>query len=138
MHIELTAQRPGTQYCPRMAFTPAELELIETTKEVSIETRSGDRTYRTIIWAVVDKDKVYVRSFLGDSGKWYQRALADPEVALLIGETRLPVRAVLANDAESVDGASQGFLRKYPRGRSRDAMVVPEVLHTTLRLEPPS
>ncbi|MFQ5966543.1 MAG: DUF2255 family protein [Acidimicrobiia bacterium] len=121
-----------------MSFSTTELELIASAKEVTIETRSPDRVHRTVIWVAVGDETMYVRSFLGDAGRWYQRALADPDVALVVGDTRVAFRAVPATDAESIEHASEGFRRKYPKGRSLDAMVVPEVLHTTLRLEPVS
>ena len=41
-----------------------------------------------------------------------------------------------AVDDESVRRASDGFIQKYPAGRSVDAMVDPDVLHTTIRLDP--
>jgi hypothetical protein len=116
-------------------FTTDELELIAATKEVFIETRSGERVYRTVIWVAVDDEHVYVRSVSGESGRWYQRALADPEVTLDLGDTRLLARAIPVTDDESVELASEGFNRKYPRGRSLDAMIRPEVLDSTLRLD---
>lgn len=121
-----------------MSFLTEQLELIAAAREVMIETRSGDRVYRTVIWVSSDDETLYIRSFLGDSGRWYQRALSDPQVALIFGDTRVVFSAIPATDAESVKRASAGFLRKYPKSRSLDAMVVPEVLHTTLRLEPVS
>ena len=125
---------------PVAAMPPSaeDLDLLATAKEVTIETRSGDHVYRTVIWVVADNETLYVRSVLGDSGRWYQRALTNPEVALTVGDTRVVFRAIPATDDESVMNASEGFLRKYPKGRSLDAMVVPEVLYTTLRLEPVS
>ena len=120
----------------RSVFTDEELELIDRTMEVSIETRSGDRVYRTVIWVVVDGEIVYVRSVRGDSGRWYQRTLADPDVTLDLGDVRIAARTIPAVDDESVAAASDGFRRKYPKSGSLDAMVFPEVLDTTLRLAP--
>ena len=104
--------------------------------EVEIETNDDGRTYRTIIWVVADGDDIFVRSVRGDSGKWYQRAMANPDVALVDGEQQARFLAVAAVDDESVKRASDGFIRKYPAGRSVDAMVDPAVLHTTMRLDP--
>lgn len=120
----------------RPVFTDEELELIDRTEEVSIETRSGDRVYRTVIWVVVDNGTVYVRSFKGKAARWYQRALADPDVTLDLGDVRIAARAISAIDDESVAAASDGLRRKYQNDRSLDAMVAPDVLDTTLRLEP--
>ncbi len=121
-----------------MPFQTEELELIAAAREVLIETRSGDRVYRTVIWVSADDETLYIRSFLGESGRWYQRALIDPKVALISGDARVVFSPIPATDAASVRRASEGFRRKYPDSRSLDAMVVPEVLHTTLRLEPAS
>ena len=119
-----------------MPFAPEDLALIDATEEMHIETRATGRVYRTIIWVVVDGDEVFVRSYQGERGHWYQRALSDEAVALHVGGRRIPARAVPAVDADSVSRTSEGFRRKYPRSRSTDAMVRPEVLATTLRLEP--
>ena len=114
------------------------VDLLAVAKEVRIETRSGDRVYRTVIWVAAENERLYVRSVRGDSGRWHQRAVTNPEVALIVGDTRVAFRAIPATDDESIEQASEGFLRKYPKGRSLDAMVLSEVLHTTLRLEPVS
>ncbi len=121
-----------------MPTSPENLDLLAAAREVTIETTSGDRVYRTVIWVAAGDERLYVRSVRGDSGRWYQRALTNPEVALIVGDTRVAFRVEPATDDESIRGASEGFLRKYPAGSSLDAMVLPEVLHTTLRLEPVS
>jgi len=113
-----------------------QLEILGEVNRVVIETRSGNRVIGTIIWVVVDDGEVFVRSVRGESGKWYQRALADPEVTLRIGDDRVHLRAVPANDPESVERVSQALRRKYLPGDSLDSMLLPEVLGTTLRLEP--
>lgn len=119
-----------------MPFTPDQLELIEATKEVVIETRSGDRTYRTIVWVVADQGDVYVRSVRADSGRWYQRVLEDPAVILDVAGARIPAVAVPANDPESVGRATEALRRKYRNSASLGSMIRPEVLGTTMRLEP--
>ncbi|MGH8914754.1 MAG: DUF2255 family protein, partial [Acidimicrobiia bacterium] len=67
---------------------PDELQAIDGAREVVIGTRTGDRVFRTVIWVVVDDDDVFVRSVRGELGRWYQRALADPEVTLGTGDSR--------------------------------------------------
>jgi hypothetical protein len=119
-----------------VSLSTADLDLIAASREVSIETRTDKRVHRTVIWVVVDNERIYVRSVRGPSGRWFQRALADPGVVLIVGDTRFPLQAIPADDAESVERASQGFRRKYPKGRSLDAMLHAEVLGTTLRLQP--
>lgn len=111
------------------------LRAIAESKEVRIETSEGDTSARTIIWTAPHEGEIYIRSYLGDRGVWYQRALVNPEVVLSVGEVSVPMRAVPARDDASVEAATQGFLDKYIPSGSRDAMVADEVLHTTLRLE---
>ena len=119
-----------------MTVSADQLETLDEVKTVVIETRSGERTIGTIIWVVVDSGDVFVRSVRGESGKWYQRALANPEVALRVGDDRLNFRAVAADDPGSVERVSQALRRKYPPGGSLDSMLRPETLGTTLLLAP--
>ena len=115
-------------------FSADELALLDTSKEVSIETRSGKRVYTTIIWVVVAEGSPYVRSFLID-GRWYHRALADPRVALIADDTRIEATAIHVTDDATNVAVSDGFRAKY-RGKSMEAMVRPEVFDLTFRLEP--
>ena len=118
-----------------MALTPEQLQEIEEAREVVIETRRGDRVIGTVIWVVVGDGDVYVRSVRGESGRWYQRARSNPEVALRIRDASFEFSAVPATDPDSIELASEALGRKY-RGRSLDNMLLPETLGTTLRLEP--
>jgi hypothetical protein len=118
-----------------MSLTAEQLQEIGEAREVVIETKRGDRVIGTVIWVVVEGDDVYVRSVRGESGRWYQRAVADPEVALRVRDARFEFTAVPANDTDSVESASEALRRKY-RGRSLENMLLPETLGTTLRLEP--
>lgn len=119
-----------------MAVNAEQLETLDEVKTVVIETRSGERTIGTIIWVVVDSGDVFVRSVRGESGKWYQRVLANPEVALRVGDDRLHFQAVAAADPDSVERVSAALRRKYPPGGSLDSMLRPETLGTTLLLAP--
>jgi len=124
------------EYRHVMALGSADLDRIAGAREVSIETRSGDRRIRTVIWVVVDDGDVLVRSVRGEGGRWYRRAVADPEVSLLVGSDRYQFRAVSVADPDDIERASDALRRKYPPGRSLDSMLRPEVLGTTLLLEP--
>ena len=120
---------------PPMALSTRDLDLISVTKEFLIETRSGERVFRTVIWVVVDRGDVLVRSVRGTAGRWYQRALADPEVALRVGGSRFEFTAV-PSDHRAIERASEALRAKYRKGRSLDSMLRPEVLETTLVLQP--
>lgn len=111
------------------------LNAIAESKEVTIETSHGGRNVGTIIWTAPHEGEIYIRSYLGERGAWYQRALVNPDVVLSVGDVSVPMRAVPARDSESIEAATQGFLDKYIPSGSRDAMVADEVLGTTLRLE---
>ena len=121
-------------------FDPETLNLLDETDELYIETsRDADSPdYRTIIWAVVVGDEVFMRSVRGRKGRWYQRISAHPEGALLVGDTLIPVRAAPATDAATVDAVSEAFRSKYEHAwpGPTAGIVRPEVLPTTLKLSP--
>ena len=120
-----------------MTFEESDLDLLATTKEIRVETRSksGD-VHKTIVWPLVRDGVVYLRSYRGPKGRWYREALADPEIALLFDRRRVAARAVRATDDASVEACSAALRDKYKRSYSLEAMLVPEVLPTTLRIEP--
>jgi hypothetical protein len=122
------------------SFGPETLNLLDETEEVYIETsRDADSLeHRTTIWAVVVGDEVFVRSVRGHQGCWYQRISAHPEGALLVGDTRIPVRAAPATDTATVDAVSEAFRSKYEDAwpGPTAGIVRSEVLPTTLKLSP--
>lgn len=120
-----------------MTFTTDTLESIDAAHEVHIETHAEDgRAYRTVIWIMVEDGAVYVRSVRGDDGRWYQRAIANPAVKIVVGSVEIDAVARAATDEQSVRSASEGLRRKYSPGPSLDSMLAAAVLPTTLRLEP--
>ena len=120
-----------------MTFEESDLDLLATTKEIRVETRSqSGEVHRTVVWPLVHDGVVYLRSYRGRTGRWYREALADPAIALLFDRRRLPGRAVPATDAASVEACSQALREKYRRSYSLEAMLAPAVLPTTLRIDP--
>ena len=122
------------------AFDAETLALLDETGEVRIETRWGEAStqHTTIIWVVVVDGAVFVRSVRAGEGRWYREVSANPEAALLVGERRVPVRAVPETDDEIVAAVSEAYRAKYEAsypGPTR-AMVRAEALPTTLRLLP--
>lgn len=118
-----------------MSLSAHQLDLISNADEVLIETRAGDRNFRTIIWVVVDGTDILVRSVRGVAGRWYQRALADPNVTLIVEDESLDFIAT-AVEAGVIERTSEALRLKYRPGRSLDSMLRSEVLDTTLLLEP--
>ncbi|MGH2473759.1 MAG: nitroreductase/quinone reductase family protein [Candidatus Limnocylindrales bacterium] len=120
-----------------MAFSDDDLDRIDRTEEVEIETVASDgAVHRTVIWAIVDDGSVYVRSYRGPDARWYREALANPAVALHVDGRRLPATAIPATDPASIERTSQGLVRKYHDDPATPRMIRPEVLELTLRLEP--
>ena len=121
-----------------MPFPDPDLALLGETKEIEIETRSasGD-IHRTIIWPLVRDGVVYLRSYKGPAGRWYREALANPNVAFVADDgVRIEGRALPATDPASVEACSEALRAKYRRSYSLEAMLAPQVLPTTLRIDP--
>jgi hypothetical protein len=124
-------------YADQMRFEPADLAFLAETEEIVIETaRPGGPPHRTPIWIVVDGDDAFVRSVRGPRGRWYGEAVGDPAVTIHVGDRALPARALPATDASSVQRASDAYARKYGEDPAMPSMLKPEILDTTLRLEP--
>ena len=119
-----------------MALSDAQLGLLDETNKVRIRTRGATRSFTTIIWIVVADGTVYVRSVDGENGHWYQRALLDSRVEVIVGDQQIPFTAVHVDDPAEIEVVTVALRSKYRPGGSLDRMVRNEVLGTTLRLEP--
>ena len=122
------------------SFDTATLGLLEETEEVYIETRRGEDApeHRTIIWVVVTGGEVFVRSVRGAEGRWYREISSNPEGALHVEDTRIPVRAAPANEESTVVAVNDAIRSKYEETSPEPTrwMLRPEVLPTTLKLSP--
>jgi PPOX class probable F420-dependent enzyme len=121
-------------------FEKEQLQLLAQTKEVVIETRlsSQARSRQTPIWVIVEENNVYVRSYRGQAGRWYQEIIAFPFAALHVNGEQLAVRAVPVTDEATISRVSHALLQKYPTSSYARPMVQDEIVGTTLRLEPAS
>jgi hypothetical protein len=110
---------------------------LDTVEEVDIETTRGGNSpvHRTTIWIVVESGEVYVRSLRGEDGRWFRELMANPDAALHVDGESVPVRAVRADDPESVARATAGFRNKYADSPYLDSMIRDEIASTTVRLE---
>ena len=118
-------------------FDTQTLNQLANTEEIEIETYSATgQAHRIIIWVVVEDQNVYVRSWLGLKGRWYQEIKANPNGAIHMDGQRLPVHAVPVTDEAIITRVSNNILRKYHRSSSANGMVRQEILSTTLRLDP--
>lgn len=119
-------------------FSEVVLKKLDETKEVDIETRSADgKLHSVVIWIVVVAGVPYVRSVRGPKGRWFRELMARREGALKVGRVRYPVRPTLVADEATNELVGQAIRTKYKTSEaSVVAMVRPEVLATTARLEP--
>jgi hypothetical protein len=111
---------------------------LDAAPEIDIETRAGDDApvHCTTIWVVVDGEDVFVRSYRGESGRWYREISGHPDAVVHIDGESQPVRAIPASDPESAGRASDAYRNKYADSSVVDSMLTDEVTPTTLRLEP--
>jgi hypothetical protein len=120
------------------AFGPDVLDLLARTEEVEVETRAprDGEVHRTIIWVVVEGNDVFIRSVRGAGARWYRELTAAGQGALIVGNRRIPFRAVPAADPDSVERCSGALRAKYAGVPGIRPMLRAPVLSTTLRLEP--
>ena len=121
-----------------MPFDAGTRALIDGAYEVRIETTRPDSTARrTIIWIMVEGEDVFVRSVRGDRGHWFHSAMdTDEPLTLIVGKQRIPVRAELAADPDSIARCTRALEQKYANDPALSSMLRPHTLATTLRLEP--
>jgi hypothetical protein len=120
-------------------FDAATRDLLAGAREVDIETtrHEGAPVHRTTIWVLVDdRGRVLVRSVNGGSARWFREAVANPRVALHVGGRTIPATALVANDPDRIEAASEGYVAKYGRSSSARAMIKERILSTTLELVP--
>ena len=120
-----------------MAFSDTDLDLIDRTEEVEIQTSmTGGPEHRTIIWAVVDQGEVLIRSYINAEARWYREATANPSVVLHVDGRAIPARVVHAAEPDTINRASAAFVRKYAGDPATPRLNRAEVLLLTLRLDP--
>jgi hypothetical protein len=120
------------------AFPAAVIKSFEETGEVEIETVSPKGTKHSVkIWIVVADGVPYLRSVRGTKGRWYRELLARGEGAIVARGKRTAVKAKHDSTRAAIEGTSDALRRKYKTSRaSLASMLRPEVLDTTVRLEP--
>ena len=118
-----------------MSFGSDTLRDLAAAKEVTIETERHPGAPVTI-WIVVCDATVFVRSVKGPKGRWYRDMATGSAGRLSFDGSSAAVRAVPVADEEAITLVSQAYLDKYGPSQWAEAMVRPEVLGTTLRLQP--
>lgn len=123
-----------------MARSAAEAKLwkIAESDEVQIETRRDEQSpsHRTIIWIVPTKDGVYIRSVNGGRGRWYQEAVANPQVTIHRGREQVLARVEHETNDKVIQEVSAAYDEKYRERwpKDTDSMLRKGILSTTLHL----
>ena len=116
------------------------LGVLRDAREVRIETRPAPDVppHRTVIWVVADdQDRAFIRTVRGPKSRWYREALAAGTVGIVVDGQRIEVSVEHVDDDERIEACSQAMRGKYKTSRaSLAAMLLPEVLPTTLELHP--
>ena len=112
---------------------------LEEADEIEMRTPRGDgSTSSRPIWVVVVDGAPYVRSYQGERGAWYRRARADGRANIGVEGDNVAVRVVPDTGGDLDARVSRAYHDKYGRRSPgpTEAMVTPQVVATTLRLEP--
>ena len=108
--------------------------------EVQIETRHDSKSplHGTTIWIVPTEDGVYVRSYYGKKGRWYQEAIANPLVTIRVGRRKVQARVGPEKNPLVIRAVNKAYREKYRERWPEDtqAMLKRSIFPTTLRLTP--
>ncbi len=108
--------------------------------EIEIDTRRDAKSplHHTTIWIVPTEYGVYVRSYKGKKGRWYQEALANPLVAIRVGRRKVAARAEPERNPAVIRAVNAGYRKKYGERWPDETqeMLKRSLLPTTLRLTP--
>jgi hypothetical protein len=106
--------------------------------EVQIETRRDAKSplHRTTIWVVPTEYGVYVRSYKGRKGRWYQEALANPLVTIRVGRRKATARVEPEHNPLVIRAVNAAYRKKYGERWPDETtdMLKRSILPTTLRL----
>ena len=120
-----------------MAWDPATVEQLADTREIEVAVPAAGRPdARTPIWIVAVDDNLYVRSWKGEAGIWYQRALRHGIGSIVTGGQRRHVHFTPINDAGINARIDEAYQRKYGKSSYTEAMTQPPAASSTMRLDP--
>jgi len=116
-------------------FDTKTLDALRTAQEITVRTHPHPEQ-AVPVWVVVADDAVFVRSAYGRKGRWYRDLATNGIAAISMAGRELHAQAIPENGADANAAVSREYLRKYGTGPYAQAMVQPDVLAHTLRLEP--
>ncbi len=120
-------------------WTPTELARWGDSEEIRISTRRDDGTLRAFvpIWIVATDANLYVRSYRGPDGAWYQHTRRNPEGRIRAGGADRDVSFVEPGPGvrEAIDTAYRTKYARYGDSYLRP-MLADSAVAATLRLDP--
>ncbi|WP_214321840.1 DUF2255 family protein [Nonomuraea sediminis] len=123
-----------------MSWTSTELDAIGTAEELEISPTQGDGTPQgpVTIWVVRVGDDLYVRSYRGREGAWFQTTQIRHEGHIQAGGIDKDVTFAEEKDPQVNDQIDTVYQTKYSRYGPRyvDPMLADEARSTTLKLLP--
>ncbi|QKE85147.1 DUF2255 family protein [Arthrobacter sp. NEB 688] len=98
-------------------WTTRALHDIGRAEEVQLATRREDGSLRRprIIWAVINGDRVFIRSTNGVTADWYRAATLTGSGQLVAGRAAHDVTFTHVDDGAALDLADAGYRAKYGR-----------------------
>lgn len=121
-------------------WTSDELNKIGTAEELEIAPRRPDGTVQNpvTIWVVRVGDELYIRSYRGHSGAWFQAAQASHQGRVQAGGVEKDVTFEEEADPGLNDRIDDAYRTKYRRSQYAASMVTAEARSTTIKLVPRS
>jgi hypothetical protein len=120
------------------AWTNGELDRIDASDELQIQTRRRDGSWRNpvTVWMIRLGDDLYVRSVNGRDAVWFRGTRARDEGRIRAGGIEKDVRFVEADDkSDEIDAAYRTKYRRYAASIV-DSIVSPRARAATLKLVP--
>ncbi|MBY8881317.1 DUF2255 family protein [Actinacidiphila acidipaludis] len=121
------------------AWTAAELDRISGSDELDVAPLDSDGDLRppTTIWVVRDGDELYVRSWRGQGGVWYQAARSSHAGRITSGDIAKDVTFTEERDPVVNQRLDAAYRSKYSRYTSYVApMVADSARAATLKVQP--
>jgi hypothetical protein len=120
-------------------WTSEELTRIGAAEELRITPVRSDGTAQSTvpIWVVRDGDDLYICSYRGSQGLWYQSARSTHHARITAGGVECDVTLKEVDDSDINDQVDAAYRTKYGRyaGTYLDPMIAAQARGTTLRLE---
>ncbi len=124
---------------PKKHFDAGTLNRLAETEEIELDDLGSETDaliHPTTVWVVVVGEQVFVRSWKGNAGHWYQKVKTQAKAVVYLDGHPIFVQAVPLTDEATIVQVSDAYRRKYADDPFMPSMLRDEVLPTTLRLEP--